>query len=307
MAFFMISIDSVFGSMRHLLHGVRRVASFATNRLWWRFWRRYETPRGIILIGLPRSGTTLAKRYLGDRPGLWIAPGGQDVYAQWKEGENKAKDRITIVKSTRLLKVLHELYNSFGNRAWYLCILRDPRDQLISLFEVPDYHQEIPRDASFWDAWVENLEQFEQFVPYGTRRGTQVSLMRYEDLVALPVAMKIQFLRWLGLNTEHVTDTYQPVESMRHEFSGEDHKTHRQSKVHSDSVGRHTSEQDPKKRALLDGWNNHPAAKTWMQSLGYAPSAAFRLSIPGLTVFQYRNIHANIRTYFNQAAIKTGR
>jgi hypothetical protein len=86
-------------------------------------------------------------------------------------------DKITLIKNTRDLPRLREIHVLTGNLGWFLCIVRDPRDQLVSLLET-HIHPEIPRDRSFWDMWVARHRDYIEFAETSGRRGTKVALAR---------------------------------------------------------------------------------------------------------------------------------
>ena len=63
---------------------------YAIKRLFPLYWpshskyhKSFPKPQVVYLVAMPRTGSTLAKRYLGDRPGLAIAP-NQTYRHSWK-------------------------------------------------------------------------------------------------------------------------------------------------------------------------------------------------------------------------------
>ena len=202
------------------------------------YWVRFRRPRMVLITGMPRSGTTLAKRYLGEHPRLKIAPAGFHRDG-WAFAMAAPKSQIAVFKNTRNMVILPEIYSAYGNRVWFLGVVRDPRDSLASLVEA-GLHAEIPRNGQYWSTWTERYEKFFDFALHCSRRGSKVAFMRYEDLVLRPVTTKVAFLTWLRLPTNEVTPYYRhtiPDIASKRDTS-EDWKTHQHNEVHSASLGR---------------------------------------------------------------------
>lgn len=251
-----------------------------------KYWLRYHQPRIVFMTGMPRSGTTLAKRYLGEHPELVFAPSG--TYQEgWAFALKAPKNKIVIFKNTRTMPVLEEIHAAFGNRAWFLCIVRDPRDELISLFET-DIHPEIPRNELFWSLWKDRYLSFLDFVRLYSQKGTRVALVRYEDLVLHPSTTKALFLKWLNLPPAELGTGYRTIPKIAlGPRRGEDWKTHQNGTVHTESLGRWRQERDPVRIKIIHHYEHLDGVKQLMSLLGYGERTGDPgISVEGLTVLR---------------------
>jgi hypothetical protein len=235
-----------------------------------RYWPCHTHPRIIFMTGMPRSGSTLAKRFLGKHPSIVIAPPG--TYTEgWSFAISIAKDKIVVFKNTRNMPILRKIYSKYGNRAWFLGIVRDPRDELVSLLET-DIHEEIPRDETFWNLWYQRYLTFLDFAVEYQRKGTKIGILRYEDLVMNPIKTKRAFLNWLELPCFDLSREYEPIHEMALKGKGEDWKTHRQNRVHTASIGRWCQETAGDKLRTILFYKQHQGAERLMEMFGYGES-----------------------------------
>lgn len=251
-----------------------------------KYWMRYHQPRIVFMTGMPRSGTTLAKRYLGEHPELVFAPSG--TYQEgWAFALKAPKNKIVIFKNTRTMPFLKEIYSAYGNKAWFLCIVRDPRDELMSLFET-DIHPEIPRNEMFWTLWKERYLSFLDFVRSCSHKGTRVALVRYEDLVLHSIKTKALFLEWLDLPPAELGTCYQTIpEIALGPKRGEDWKAHQNGTVHTESLGRWRQESDPLRLKIILHCEYHDDVMQLMSLLGYGEGTNDPgISVDGLTVLR---------------------
>ena len=93
-----------------------------------------ERPRVVYMVATPRTGSTLAKRYLGDHPQLLVSPNRRHHHA-WRMARRAEHGCIVVDKRTNNIDKVDKIYVQYGNHAWFLVIVRDPRDQLVSLLE----------------------------------------------------------------------------------------------------------------------------------------------------------------------------
>jgi len=281
--------------IRHTLSLLKREARWLQPKYWpirAKYRRRLTQPKVVHIVGMPRTGSTLVKRYLGDYEGLEIAPAGE-YFQAWELADTLEGSKIVLDKNTVNIGMINLIRRKYGNEAWFLCIVRDPRDELVSLLET-DRHQEIPRDESFWLLWERRYSSFLEFAERYGQRGTGVALVRYEDLTFDPRGTKSEFLKWLGLGRDWmtgglgdwgVTSTYNTT--MEQIALGidetEDWKTHQTNKVHVNSVGRwRTAEAEVED--LLRAYRKFPQAKRLMESFGYGEQLASpAISIQNLT------------------------
>jgi hypothetical protein len=217
----------------HYLSRIAKLLSLCQPK----YWIRSRRPRVVFMTGMPRSGTTLAKRYLGEHPDLAIAPAGK-YQDGWAFAMEAPKDKIVVFKNTRNMPILPEIYTAYGNRAWFFCLVRDPRDELASLFET-DIHPEVPRNEMFWPLWKERYLSFFDFCRRYGQKNIGIALLRYEDLVLNPSRTKAAFLNWLGLPLAKLDPCYRTIpEIALGPRRGEDWKTHQYGKIHAASLGR---------------------------------------------------------------------
>jgi Sulfotransferase family len=233
-----------------------------------RYRREYKRPQVVFMSGMPRAGTTLGKRYLGDHEQLHIVPWGHFSQA-WQAAQKLSGEKIIVDKNNKNLTNMTRIYREYGNQAAYLGIIRDPRDELMSLLET-DYDPEIPRNERFWLCWVEQYSAFITFAQRQGTKGTRVALVRYEDLALLPVQTKQSFLDWLGLDKAEVSSALYHTtvtEIARGKNKTEDWKAHQVNEVHDHSVGRWRAA-NGNTAELIQSYQSFPAAGL-MTQLGY--------------------------------------
>jgi len=230
-------------------------------------------PKVVYILGLPRTGSTLAKRYLGEFKDYFVLVPYGDFRQAWERAQTVQAHQIVVDKNTTNLRNVSEIYGAYGNRVVYCGIVRDPRDEFVSLFETTR-HGKIPRDPSFWTYWCESYSGLLDFAARASSAGARVALVRYEDLVRFPRAIKGRFLEWLGIpfSTADITETYTPLEAFATERDrSEDFKTHRTNRVHDASVGRWCRRTWRLGRVrVLRALAQHDDAKALMERFGYA-------------------------------------
>lgn len=225
------------------------------------------SPKVIFMLGMPRTGSTLAKRYLGEHPDIEIAP-YRRFATTLRLVNDQPPERIVVDKTTRNVDFVHQIHMNSSPDVWYLGIVRDPRDEYVSLAE-GEYHPEVPTDRSFWPYWVVRYQRLLSSLAKIQDCGGSVRFVRYEDLTSDPVAVKTLWLEWLGLKATLVSPTYTPSESIRRGIdTTEDHKVHQTNAVHSGSQSR-WRKQSGRNREIIEMCYRYPAAKRLMADFGY--------------------------------------
>ena len=239
--------------------------------------------RVVYITGMPRTGTSLAKNYLGDYPGLEALnfQRGGFLHA-WRASKNT--NNVIVDKATHYIRNLEKIHRAYGNQVAYCCLIRDPRDELLSLLET-SRHREIKRDKRFWHQWARNYARYLRFAKK-VGDDSRCYLIRYEDLVRWPVAVKGDFLTWLGLDAsqEALTSTYRILN--RDDI--QDWKVEERRTITSKSVERWKMESDPERVDLFGTWQDIAEAEGLMKMMGYGRTdiEPFTLDSPGLRVFQ---------------------
>ena len=153
-------------------------------------------PYVVYMTGMPRTGTSFMKNFLGDYPGLCVRkfePRG--FYISWQAALHANSD-VFVDKSTHYIRHLNNIRKACGRHTPVCVVVRDPRDQLSSLFEF-DRHPELPRNKRFWRRWV---KQYSDLLEFSRKFPEQpILLVRYEDLVRYPIEAKEYFLKWTGV------------------------------------------------------------------------------------------------------------
>lgn len=113
-------------------------------------------------------------------------------------------------------------------------------------------------------------------------KGCHFALMRYEDLVADPIGIKMDFCSWLGIESGELTTRYSTdTRFARREVRGEDPKAHESGRVHGQSSGRWRHVQDAEQARLTRSYGQYATAQRLMQNLGYGDE---RLEPPSTTL-----------------------
>jgi uncharacterized protein (DUF433 family) len=237
----------------------------------------------VFLTGMPRTGTSLAKNYLGDYPGLETIGFQRSGFVfAWRA--SKDTNDIVVDKATHYIRNLNKIRRTYGNQVAYCCLIRDPRDELVSLLETRK-HREIRRDEKFWKQWARTYAGYLNFAKK-TGDDSRCYLLRYEDLVRWPVAAKEDFLNWLELDLS--AETITPEYRILNQNDIQDWKVEERKTISAKSVGRWKMEDDPERKELLAGWQNVSAATKLMQAMGYGDNGVEGLSceFEGMSTFQ---------------------
>jgi hypothetical protein len=220
--------------------------------------------RMVSVLSMPRTGSTLAKRYLGAFQAVEIAP-LQDFEKSLEQA--RSGSAILFDKKTDNIKRLHQIIPATRGEVAFVCLVRDPRDELLSLSEI-DRHRPVPRDARFWPYWVHRYTRVLKVLRRLRAFGIPAALVRYEDLAMRPVDVKRAFLAWMGLDAEAVDEAYEAVADDEAVSRREDWKAHQHSRVHSSSVGRYRSAEGEIAKAI-SAFTQYPPASRLMKKLGY--------------------------------------
>ena len=244
--------------------------------------RSLERPRVVYLTGLPRTGTSLMKNYLGDAQAFYVMRFQPDgFFVSWREA--RSRDEIVLDKATHYLRSLRKIYRAYGGAVAFCCIVRDPRDQFLSLLNLPNIHREVPRNRRFWKYWSDHYQRYLDFA--AQHPDVRCFLLRYEDLVRHPQQAKRQFIEWLGvsLGSDTITDKYK----LAHSDDIQDPKVATRSSVTDSSVGKWEYCKDARVRELQVALPEFPQATDLMRRLGYDRDGYGRLDLdfPGVTTF----------------------
>lgn len=246
----------------------RRVVESLYASAFARFGEEMESGLRIVyLTGFPRTGTTALKYYFGAYPGLEINsfdPAG--FFKAWKKVRKVKPSNILVDKSNHYIKSPGTIFKACRESAVMCCIVRDPRDSLLSLLSFSEA-REVPRDSRFWAYWYKNYSNFLNFAensPYGSR----IYFLRYEDFVSQPALAKSDYITWLGLDAsiEKIDSTYSLPQ--KREFVED--KVHKRKTITTDSLQRWKKKNiDNITEKLLLGWQSNYQVKALMAKLGY--------------------------------------
>jgi hypothetical protein len=221
----------------------------------------------VYLTGFPRTGTTAMKYYFGANRRLDINPfDPAGFHVAWKKVRSLSTSRILVDKSNHYIKSTDLIFRACGEMAALCCIVRDPRDSLLSLLTFPEA-REVPRGLKFWIYWYRNYNTFLEFAE-NSKYGSRIYFLRYEDFVTQPVMAKTDYLTWLGLDTsiEKIDNTYSVPETREFVYD----KVHKQNTITADSLQRWKKVELPEKTLrLLQGWREYPCVADLMVQLGY--------------------------------------
>jgi len=222
-----------------------------------------RNPSIVFMTGMPRTGTSLMKNYFGDYPCVRIMPfEPRGYFVSWKRSVNSKA--IIVDKSTHYIRNLKNIFAGTGGHGFFCCIVRDPRDQLVSLFEF-GRHPELPRTKRFWKKWAKQYGGFVRFAE--KNKEARCFLVRYEDLVRFPAETKKAFLEWLGIEmkSDLITSSYR----VAYENDRQDPKVLKTNTIGADSIGRYRDVSDPEQLDVIEGFGNHKKAEALMQQFGY--------------------------------------
>lgn len=248
-------------------------------------------PKILYIVGMPRTGSTLVKRFLGEHEHLKILPKKlyQKSYALALEDNGS---NILVDKSTDNIDQIHNIYDLAGKNAWFLGVVRDPRDELTSLSET-NRHSSVPHDRTFWPYWVIRYSRLLESFKIIANQGSKVAIVRYEDLVQNPVPIKELFGDWLNLDMGEITSEYNSnIEEIADGTNkSEDWKAHQHNAVHNDSLQRwKKAVKNIRQTACI--WKNYKPAKDIMLKFGYYEDQMLPVDeIEGVTVFNKKANH----------------
>ena len=223
-------------------------------------------PYVIYMTGMPRTGSSFMKNYLADFEGLKINPfQPAGFFITWKQSLEE-NDAIFVDKSTHYIRHFNKVVAACRNNALYACIVRDPRDQLASLFEF-ERHPELPRDTRFWKKWHKQYNYF--FKIASAYPACKFFFIRYEDLARYPVESKNSFLEWAGLSTNGkvISNEYR----VAHRDDVQDDKVKKGSTSSTSSIGRFKTVNDPELINVIEAFKNIPEVRDLMAKFGYLP------------------------------------
>lgn len=238
------------------------------------FWDQCsEPPRVIYVTSLPRSGSTVTKRFLGDHPSISLT--GMSPSHNWWDAWCRQRlvswfNKVVLDKRTLYIHHLETILSTFGRHVKILLVIRDPRDELASLMDF-DRHQSVPRDESFYDYWLKTYRRaLNVLTDQATKNDSK--LLRYEDLAQHPEVIKSYFLKWIGLRETNTNNYYRTAcpSIARSSSPNEDRKTHQQSTITDTSVGR-WRDVSSLRRDIIDTYSRKQPLLRSLRKLDYLP------------------------------------
>jgi len=223
-----------------------------------------ESPIVIFFTGMPRTGSSLMKNFLGAYPGLDIQPfQPKGFFVSWEKSLN-TDGTVLVDKSTHYIRHIEKIYRAIGNHVYVCVIVRDPRDQLSSLFDFPR-HPELPRSRRFWFHWVKQYGDLLKFSR--EHQDFTLAIVRYEDLVSYPKQVKTNFLKWCGVFKEGaaIEDNY----SIAHKNDIQDNKVVNATTTFTSSIGKFRTVTDETRRTLIYYYLRYKPAYELMRTFGY--------------------------------------
>lgn len=240
----------------------------------WRFSSERKVPYVVYLTGMPRTGSSYMKNYLGAFDGLTIMPfEPRGFHKTWEKSiENNGK--IYVDKSTHYIRHLEKIFSACEENVYLCCIVRDPRDQLASLFDF-ERHPELPRSNKFWSKWFSQYNGLLRFAEKNPNY--KFCLIRYEDLVRSPLEVKEFFLRWVGfeVNGKELSSRY----SVAHEGDIQDDKVSTRETPSDEGIGRFSNVSNPDRIEVINEYKDRPEIVSLMECFGYFPSLSNHVSV----------------------------
>jgi len=235
--------------------------------------KKYRSrPYVIYMTGMPRTGSSYMKNYIAAHDGLTIMPfEPRGFHKTWELSLEKGRS-IYIDKSTHYIRHLSKIFACCGGHVSLCCIVRDPRDQLVSLFDFPR-HPELPRSCKFWDKWFAQYNGLLEFAEKHPQY--KIFLCRYEDLVRSPVETKKCFLTWLGLDAD--LQTLSSNYTVAHKNDIQDDKVSERNTPSDIGIGRFSRVIDPEKIRIIEEYRRKPEVVNLMKRFGYLPLLTDRL------------------------------
>ncbi len=233
--------------------------------------------RAVYLTGLPRSGTTVMKYYFSQYPGLTMQPFDPAGFqVTWGAIRRREENTLRVDKSNHYVQAPWRIFKGCGSRAAICCMVRDPRDSLLSLMSFPE-SREVPRDYRFWKYWHRTYRNFLDFAEQSPF-GRNIFFLRMEDFAAFPVEAKTAYLSWLGIDPEVETINNKYALPEIQEFVSD--KVHSWSAVSTEPVERwRRTKLSGEAEKLLAGWRDFPPAAALMSELGYGADALGPLNL----------------------------
>lgn len=207
--------------------------------------------RAVFITGCPRSGTTLAKRYLGTHPSIHIAPYIGLYYPNKLQTFGAFKElsfsEITVFKQNSWVvdndkwspdKTAIPFLKKMFPKCHFVLVVRNPSATLASLKET-DRHPEVPKDESFPLWWVDLYKNALKDL-----EGTSNLIVRYEDLVKKPYDVKKEFCNMLDIRYDpemHDVRYDAAAKNDPHSDVFEDHKCKAQDTINEGSLYRSDS------------------------------------------------------------------
>lgn len=228
-------------------------------------------PEVVYVTGLPRTGSSLLKNYIGGEEETRAIP-FQDFGYQNAWEISKNEKRIVIDKATHYIWSIDEIYESYGDSVAFMVIIRDPRDQLLSLMDT-FLHLEIPRGKRFGEFWrsaIENVIEFSE-----RKEPQKLFILRYEDLVKKPSKVLSSFGEWVNIDVENEGRKYDIV----NKNDSQDHKLYYKNEIHKSSMEKYLSMEDEYRSRAVKMLMGEEDVVNMMRELGYEEEGVGDISL----------------------------
>lgn len=224
-----------------------------------------DKPRVIYMTGMPRTGSSLMKNYLGSYPGMQIMPFQKDGFHKTYALARKNNESILIDKSTSYIEHPDYLFDAYGKQISLFCIVRDPRDQYLSLLSFKG-HTGQSRNTQFWHQWYHKYSNLLKYIQ--EKSDFKIALLRYEDLVRTPIDAKSFFVAWSGLKLkpELISSTYK----VAYQDDIQDNKVVLANKPFESSIGKHLEVSDSSISTTINYYKKHEKIRILMKLFGYS-------------------------------------
>ncbi len=263
-----INVDSI---KRYLLFVIKNRPKVILRKIneysEWMLKRSVETekegqPQVIYITGLPRTGTSLLKNYLASKSTLKAIPFQEKGFHKaWSA--SKEKRRPILDKATHYISNLSKIYESYGDKVGFIVVVRDPRDQIISLRETY-LHLEIPRSHKFFNTWANTLENTLKFRE--CYKPCWFKMVKYEDLVENPPLLLNEISK--DLNIEILQEDEKKYD-IAHENDSQDHKVTKHKNIHTKSVKRYRDTTDQDTLSIISHIEKNKNVQKYLEVLNY--------------------------------------
>lgn len=218
----------------------------------------------VIIVGPPRSGTTLLRSVLGGRPGVYTIAESMTDNGRLRLTHNTFKDSLDLAASgkTSLYKLNTPAFVDFeaAKNDKIILLLRDGRDACASYWNLDsDYRSRHVFDdiVKYWNEIVTYMLSMRDLYP-------NVRLFKYEDLVVDPYTVVEQICTFCGIPyNDSMIDNYTSAETVPLPEGQTSWHPRLNSPITADSVGRYKTDLNQQQK------DSFSIATAVMSALGY--------------------------------------